>query len=136
MVVCNRVYTVQKLPNDCFQMIGVSSKFSFDVTSHNPPWMGDAEDEQTDVRRRPRTPVQVSEPPPAPLTDPIAWQVMIDMGFVGRFGEAVCRSFLERFPNDLEKVVAEVTLYSARTDQMNRAFDRLNRMPRDESDDE
>jgi hypothetical protein len=61
---------------------------------------------------------------------------MIDMGFVGRFGEAVCRSFLERFPNDLEKVVAEVTLYSARTDQMNRAFDRLNRMPRDESDDE
>jgi hypothetical protein len=119
--VCNSVYTVQKLPNGCFQMIGISSNFPFDVTSHNPPWMDEAEDNQLEVRRRPRTPVQVSEPPPALLIDPM--QVIIDMGFVGRFGEAVCRSFIERFPNDVERVVVELTLYSARTDQMNRAFE-------------
>jgi hypothetical protein len=121
MVVCNRVYTVQNLPNDCFQMIGVSSKFSFDVTSHNPPWMDEAEDEQTDVRRRPRTPVQVSEPPPAPLMD--IRQVITDMGFLERFGEALCRTVLDRYPNDLERIVHELTLYAARTDQLNRLHD-------------
>jgi hypothetical protein len=104
-------------------MIGISPKFSFDVTSHNPPWMNDFEDEQLEARRRLRTtaPVNVSEPPPVPLIDPM--QVIIDMGFVGRFGEAFCRTFFDRYPNDLEKVVQELTLFSARTDEMNRAFD-------------
>ncbi len=118
---CNSVYTIQKFANDCFQMIGVSQKFSFDVTQHNPPWMSEVEDDQLDARRRPRTPVQVSEPPPAPLMD--IRQVITDMGFLERFGEALCRTVLDRYPNDLERIVHELTLYAARTDQLNRLHD-------------
>jgi hypothetical protein len=111
--VCNSVYTVQNLPDDCFQMIGVSPRFSFDVTDHNPPWQNDIEDEQLDSRRRPRTPVPMSEPLP---------QAIIDMGFVDRFGEAFCRSVVNQYPNDLERIVEELTLFSARTDQINLHF--------------
>jgi len=119
--VCNSVYTIQKFANDCFQMIGVSQKFSFDVTQHNPPWMSEVEDDQLDARRRPRTPVPVFEPPPVPLMD--IRQVITDMGFLERFGEALCRTVLDRYPNDLERIVHELTLYAARTDQLNRFHD-------------
>jgi hypothetical protein len=104
-------------------MIGISPKFSFDVTNHNPPWMDNVEDEQLDARRRPRTPVIVSEPPPVPLMDPM--QVLIDMGFIERFGEALCRTVLNQFPNNLERIVDELALYAARTDQINRHHDNL-----------
>jgi hypothetical protein len=102
-------------------MIGVSQKFSFDVTQHNPPWMSEVEDDQLDARRRPRTPVPVFEPPPVPLMD--IRQVITDMGFLERFGEALCRTVLDRYPNDLERIVHELTLYAARTDQLNRFHD-------------
>lgn len=121
MLVFNSVNTVQNSPNDCFQMIGVSPKFSFDVTNHNPPWMNEIEDEQLDARRRPRTPVPLSEPPPVPLIETM--QVVIDMGFVDRFGEAFCRTVINRYPNDLERIVHELTLYAARTDELNRRLD-------------
>jgi hypothetical protein len=104
-------------------MIGVSPKFSFDVTNHNPPWMNDVEDEQLDARRRPRTPVLVSEPPPVTLMDTM--QVLIDMGFVGRLGDALCRTVINQYPDDLERIVHELTLYAARTDQINRRHDNL-----------
>jgi hypothetical protein len=117
MVVCNSVYTVQNSPNVRFQMIGISPKFSFDVTNHLPPWMTDLEDEEVDARRRPRTPVLVSEslPPPVLLMDTM--QVLIDMGFVGRLGEALCRTVVNQYPDDLERIVHELTLYSARANQ-------------------
>ena len=106
-------------------MIGVSQQFSFDVTHHNPPWMSEVEDEQLDGRRRPRTPVPVSvpvvEPPPVPLVN--VWQVVTDMGFVQRYGEALCRTVIDRFPNGLPKLLDQLALYGARTDQLNRRLD-------------
>ena len=97
------------------QVIGLDSKFDFDVSVPNPPWMDANEDGALSVHsRKCRTPVQRPMDPEVERLKAIAemrhsMQLMWEMGFCSRYGENLVRITLMRYNNDMEQAVAELS---------------------------
>ena len=72
--------------------------------------MDDSEDGRMEVIEAPKR-------PRTPVSDMEVLRVLEDMGFVWRVGERICRAIMQRHNNDLEQVVAELALYTARRDE-------------------
>ena len=71
--------------------------------------------EVIEAPKRPRTPVSDMEV--LRVSDMEVLRVLEDMGFLWRLGERICRAVMQRHNNNLEQVVAELALYTARREE-------------------
>ncbi len=105
------VYTVSTA-SELLQVIGLDSKFDFDVSAPNPPWMDANDDGALSVHsRRERKLERRAERAVNETKHEQCLRIMEDMGFCEVYGQAWVKEMLLRCDNDLEQAIAGLTQY-------------------------